>query len=57
MIVCLANKSKFRKPILSNGIEEIVHDSFQSHLRTSFGGSVSEAFDIANAQPTPDFIV
>jgi hypothetical protein len=29
MIVYLANKSQFREDILSNRIEEIVHESFQ----------------------------
>ena len=37
MIVCLANKARFRDDILSNRIEEIVHDSFQANLGKSVG--------------------
>lgn len=37
MIVCLANKARFRDEILSNRIEEIVHDSFQANLGKSVG--------------------
>lgn len=33
MIVYLANKTQFRDDILSNRIEEIVHDSFKGVLR------------------------
>lgn len=39
MIVYLANKSKFREDILSNRIEEIVHDSFRGALGKSVGAS------------------
>jgi DUF2075 family protein len=39
MIVYLANKSQFREDILSNRIEEIVHDSFQRQLGKSVGAS------------------
>lgn len=39
MIVYLANKSKFRDDILSNRIEEIVLESFQSKLGKSVGES------------------
>jgi len=37
MIVYLANKSQFREDILSNRIEEIVHESFQRTLGKSVG--------------------
>ena len=39
MIVYLANKSKFRDDILSNRIEEIVHESFQGAMGKSVGAS------------------
>ena len=39
MIVYLANKSRFREDILSNRIEEIVHESFQRQLGKSVGAS------------------
>lgn len=39
MIVYLANKTKFRDDVLSNRIEEIVHESFQSVLGKSVGAS------------------
>jgi uncharacterized protein len=39
MIVYLANKTQFREDILSNRIEEIVHDSFQCQLGKSVGES------------------
>jgi DUF2075 family protein/SOS-response transcriptional repressor LexA len=39
MIVYLANKSQFREDILSNRIEEIVHESFQRQLGKSVGES------------------
>lgn len=39
MIVYLANKSQFRADILSNRIEEIVHESFQGALGKSVGAS------------------
>jgi len=39
MIVYLANKTKFRDDVLSNRIEEIVHNSFQSTLGKSVGSS------------------
>jgi hypothetical protein len=35
MIVYLANKTRFRADILSNRIEEIVHQSFQGALGKS----------------------
>ncbi len=37
MIVYLANKTQFRDDILSNRIEEIVHDSFCGALGKSVG--------------------
>jgi hypothetical protein len=37
MIVYLANKTRFREDILSNRIEEIVHDSFKGVLGKSVG--------------------
>ena len=39
MIVYLANKARFRDDILSNRIEEIVHESFQGVLGKSVGAS------------------
>ena len=39
MIVYLANKTQFRDDILSNRIEEIVHDSFRGTLGKSVGAS------------------
>jgi hypothetical protein len=39
MIVYLANKSQFREDILSNRIEEIVHEPFQRQLGKSVGAS------------------
>jgi len=39
MIVYLANKTRFRADILSNRIEEIVHESFQGALGKSVGAS------------------
>jgi len=39
MIVYLANKTRFRDDILTNRIEEIVHESFQRQLGKSVGGS------------------
>jgi hypothetical protein len=39
MIVYLANKTRFREDILSNRIEEIVHDSFKANLGRSVGES------------------
>jgi hypothetical protein len=39
MIVYLANKTQFREDILSNRIEEIVHDSFKGALGKSVGAS------------------
>ncbi|NBV32753.1 MAG: AAA family ATPase, partial [Proteobacteria bacterium] len=39
MIVYLANKTKFRDDVLSNRIEEIVHNSLQSALGKSVGSS------------------
>jgi DUF2075 family protein len=39
MIVYLANKTQFRADILSNRIEEIVHDSFKKELGKSVGAS------------------
>jgi hypothetical protein len=39
MIVCLANKTRFRDDILSNRIEEIVLESFQAKLGKSVGPS------------------
>jgi DUF2075 family protein len=39
MIVYLANKARFREDILSNRIEEIVHESFQHQLGKSVGAS------------------
>ena len=39
MIVYLANKSRFREDILSNRIEEIVHESLQRQLGKSVGAS------------------
>ena len=39
MIVYLANKTQFRNDILSNSIEEIVHDSFKGALGKSVGAS------------------
>jgi hypothetical protein len=44
MIVYLANKEKFREDILSNRIEEIVHETFQQTLGKSVG--TSELADI-----------
>jgi hypothetical protein len=40
MIVYLANKARFREDVLSNRIEEIVHDSFKAGLGRSVGASV-----------------
>lgn len=37
MIVYLANKTRFREDILSNRIEEIVHDSFKGVLGKTVG--------------------
>ena len=37
MIVYLANKSQFREDILSNRIEEIVHESFQRQMDSVLG--------------------
>jgi DUF2075 family protein len=39
MIVYLANKTKFREDILSNRIEEIVHETFQRAMGRSVGAS------------------
>ena len=39
MIVYLANKTQFREDILSNRIEEIVHESFQGALGKSVGAA------------------
>ena len=39
MIVYLANKTQFREDILSNRIEEIVHESFQGTLGRSVGAA------------------
>jgi uncharacterized protein len=39
MIVYLANKNRFREDILSNRVEEIVHESFQRQLGKSVGAS------------------
>jgi DUF2075 family protein len=39
MIVYLANKTKFREDILSNRIEEIVHETFQGAMGRSVGTS------------------
>ena len=39
MIVYLANKTQFREDILSNRIEDIVHDSFQRNLGGRVGAS------------------
>jgi uncharacterized protein len=39
MIVYLANKTRFREDVLSNRIEEIVHESFKAHLGRSVGES------------------
>jgi uncharacterized protein len=39
MIVYLANKTRFREDILSNRIEEIVHDSFKGVLGKTVGAS------------------
>ncbi len=39
MIVYLANKTQFREDILSNKIEEIVHESFQRNLGGKVGAS------------------
>jgi hypothetical protein len=39
MIVYLANKTQFRDDILSNRIEEIVHDSFKGVLGKTVGAS------------------
>ena len=39
MIVYLVNKTRFRADILSNRIEEIVHDSFHGALGKSVGAS------------------
>jgi hypothetical protein len=39
MIVYLANKSQFREDILSNRIEEIVHESFKRQLGKSVSAS------------------
>jgi uncharacterized protein len=39
MIVYLANKIRFREDILSNRIEEIVHDSFKGVLGKTVGAS------------------
>lgn len=39
MIVYLANKTQFREDILSNRIEEIVHESFQGTLGKSVGAA------------------
>lgn len=39
MIVYLANKTQFREDVLSNKIEEIVHESFRRHLGKSVGVS------------------
>ncbi len=39
MIVYLANKTRFREDILSNRIEEIVHESLQGTLGKSVGAS------------------
>jgi hypothetical protein len=39
MIVYLANKTRFRADILSNRIEEIVHESMQKELGKSVGAS------------------
>lgn len=44
MIVYLANKSQFREDILSNRIEEIVHESFQRTLGKSVGSSELSAW-------------
>jgi hypothetical protein len=37
MIVYLANKTRFREDILSNRIEEIVHDSSTTRSRACWG--------------------
>ena len=39
MIVYLANRTRFQADILSNRIEEIVHESFQGALGKSVGAS------------------
>ncbi len=39
MIVYLANKTRFREDILSNRIQEIVHESMQGTLGKSVGAS------------------
>jgi uncharacterized protein len=39
MIAYLANKARFREDILSNRIEEIVHESFRGALGKSVGTS------------------
>jgi hypothetical protein len=39
MIVYLANKARFRDDILTNRIEEIVHEAFRSKLGKSVGES------------------
>ena len=39
MIIYLANKTRFREDILSNRIEEIVHESMKKELGKSVGAS------------------